>query len=133
MFKVDLKSAFRLIPVRPEDRPLLGCFWQSKYYVDLRLPFGLRSAPALFNQLADALQFILSANYGIADLAHYLDDFFGVGPPSASPSRSLAAIHMKTILAVFPTDFEIVWTFMHVQRSVIESLAVLQLLQVSLG
>ena len=46
MSKVDLKSAFRLIPVRPNDLALLGCFWQASYYVDLQLPFGLRSAPA---------------------------------------------------------------------------------------
>ena len=30
MSKVDLSSAFRLIPIRPQDRPLLGCVWQSQ-------------------------------------------------------------------------------------------------------
>ena len=101
MSKVDLSSAFRLIPIRPQDRPLLGCVWQSQYYVDLQLPFGLRSAPAIFNCLADGLQFILSHNYGISHLNHYLDDFFTVGPPSPLPERSTAAIQKKTILAVF--------------------------------
>ena len=35
---------------------LLGIYWQSQYYVDMYLPFGLRSAPFLFNQLSDALE-----------------------------------------------------------------------------
>ena len=51
MAKTDLKSAFRLIPVHPDHWHLLGIHWQSQYYIDLYLPFGLRSAPFLFNQL----------------------------------------------------------------------------------
>ena len=100
MSKVDLESAFRLIPVRPADRRLLGCFWQSKYYVDLALPFGLRSAPAIFDRLARAIEFILRNNYGIEDLLHYLDDFFTVHAPSLTPATSVAAIQKATILAI---------------------------------
>ena len=44
MGKVDIKSAYRIIPVRPSDRYLLGMRWRDKFYVDLALPFGLRSA-----------------------------------------------------------------------------------------
>ena len=53
--KIDLKNAFRLMPVRQEDWNLLGIHWKSKYYIDTCLPFGLRSAPFLFNRLADAI------------------------------------------------------------------------------
>jgi hypothetical protein len=53
MGKVDIKSAYRIIPVHPSDSHLLGMFWQSGFYVDLALPFGLRSAPGIFNSLAD--------------------------------------------------------------------------------
>ena len=49
MAKLDLKHAFRLCPVSPSDRDLLGMHCQGKFYVDLRLPFGLRSSPFLFN------------------------------------------------------------------------------------
>ena len=31
----DLKSAFRLIPIHPDDWNLLGIYWQSQYYVDI--------------------------------------------------------------------------------------------------
>ena len=59
MAKTDLKSAFRLMPIHPSDWNLLGIHWQAQYYVDLYLPFGLRSAPFLFNQVSDALEWVL--------------------------------------------------------------------------
>ena len=43
--KIDLKNAFRLVPVRQADWNLLGICWQGKYYINTCLPFGLRSAP----------------------------------------------------------------------------------------
>ena len=76
MAKTDLKSAFRLMPIHPEDWNLLGIYWQSQYYIDLYLPFGLRSAPFLFNQISDALEWILKHNYGLHHVIHILDDFF---------------------------------------------------------
>ena len=45
MAKLDIKSAFRLCPVCLEECELLGIHWQGQFYVDLRLPFGLRSSP----------------------------------------------------------------------------------------
>ena len=38
--KVDVASAYRIIPVHPEDRMLLGMSWEDKVYVDKQLPFG---------------------------------------------------------------------------------------------
>ena len=58
--KIDIKSAFRLIPVHPADRHLLAMRWRDKSYIDGCLPFGLRSAPKLFNILADLLSWIAS-------------------------------------------------------------------------
>ena len=52
MAKIDLKSAFRMIPVHRADWDLLGMHWRGQYYVDTCLPFGLRSAPFLFNEYA---------------------------------------------------------------------------------
>lgn len=42
--------------------------------------FGLRSAPKLFNLLADLLEWILE-HMGITFLLHYLDDFLTIGSP----------------------------------------------------
>ena len=56
--KLDVRSAYRLVPVHPDDRQLLGFQWQGARYVDGMLPFGLRSAPKIFTALADALEWI---------------------------------------------------------------------------
>ena len=42
MAKVDIESAYRLIPVHPHDRPLQAVLWQGQIYIDPMLPFGLR-------------------------------------------------------------------------------------------
>ena len=47
------------------------------------LPFGLRSAPKIFNAVADTLHWHL-AQGGIRYLYHYLDDFIIVAPPQSS-------------------------------------------------
>ena len=88
MAKLDIKHAFRLCLVCLEDRELLGTHWQGQYYIDLRLPFGMRSSPCLFNRLADALEWLLKTNCHIQDLMHYLDDYFTV-----SPANSLVCAH----------------------------------------
>ena len=72
--KIDVKSAYRIVPVHPADRPLLGMMFDGMEYADATLPFGLRSAPKIFNALADALLWILRA-HGVSHLMHYLDDF----------------------------------------------------------
>ena len=54
--KMDVKQAYRNIPVCPEDRPLLGMQWEGETYMDAALPFGLRSVPLMFTVVADALQ-----------------------------------------------------------------------------
>ena len=78
MANMDLKHAFRICPVHPEDWELLGTHWRSQFYVDKRLPFGLRSSPALFNRVADAFEWIVKFQYGISNILHYLDDYFMV-------------------------------------------------------
>ena len=82
--KLDIQAAYRLVPVHPDDRPLLGFQWQGAHYVDGMLPFGLRSAPKLFTAIADALEWMVRQR-SVTEVAHYLDDFIVVGPPE-SPS-----------------------------------------------
>lgn len=82
MAKFDIESAYRLIPVHPEDRPLLGMRWRDRLYIDAALPFGLRSAPKIFNAVADALQWIFE-QHGIATVLHYLDDYLLLGAPES--------------------------------------------------
>lgn len=78
--KVDLESAYRMVPVHPDDRHLLGMEWDKRLYVDTALPFGLRSAPKIFTALADGLLWIM-ASQGIREAIHYLDDYLLFGDP----------------------------------------------------
>ena len=58
--KIDIKAAYRLVPVSPYQRHYLGMSWKNQIYVDSMLPFGLRSAPKIFNAIADALEWCIS-------------------------------------------------------------------------
>ena len=98
MTKTDIQSAFRIIPVHPQDWELLGMSWQGRYYFDKVLPFGLRSAPFLFNQLSDALEWLVKHHLNIHSVIHILDDFFLVQPPPAS--------HCATAICQVLTLFE---------------------------
>ena len=91
MAKIDIESAYRLIPVHPIDRPLQAMEWKGQIYIDPMLPFGLRSAPKLFNAVADALEWHLKQR-GIQHVFHYLDDFIVVARPASSDCRKAIGI-----------------------------------------
>ena len=55
--KLDVEAAYRIVPVHPEDRQLLGMLWGEELFIDT--PLGFRSAPKIFNALADGLWWIL--------------------------------------------------------------------------
>jgi hypothetical protein len=76
MAKADIKHAFRLCPISPDEWHLLGYQWNNQFYFDTRLPFGSRSSPFIFNCFADLLCWILKVVMTIACIIHYLDDFF---------------------------------------------------------
>ena len=81
--KIDIEYAYRLIPVRPVDRKWLGVQWDGAVYVDAALPFGLRSAPKIFNAVADGLEWC-AAKEGIEHIFHYLDNFDVLGLPHSA-------------------------------------------------
>ena len=70
--KTDIESAFRLIPIHPDDYELLGMYWQGKYYYDIVPPFGLRSA-----------SFILSSCSSLPYSQRFSTKFPKNVPPSA--------------------------------------------------
>lgn len=81
--KRDLKDAFRHIPVTTSDQWLLGFECDGRYWIEHYLPFGLRTAPFLFDLFAKALNWILIAVLYWSIVLHYLDDFFAILPPHA--------------------------------------------------
>ena len=77
LVKADIKEAYRMLSIHPEDQALLGVCWEGIIYTDRALPFGLRSAPKIFSAIANALQWVV-VNKGVRNLLHYLDDFIFV-------------------------------------------------------
>ena len=65
--------------------------WNNHIYVDPMLPFGLRSAPKIFNAVADALNWYLH-QAGIQHILHYLDDFIIITPPGSPEGQECLAI-----------------------------------------
>ena len=96
--KVDVESAYRLVPVHPQDRLLQAVQWEGQVYVDPMLPFGLRSAPKIFNAIADAFHWTLQQQ-GISHVLHYLDDFIIITPPGSTQCRD----NLATLLRVTAT------------------------------
>ena len=81
--KVDIKSAFRVLPLHPANCHLLVMHWNKQLYIDTCLPFGLQSAPKLFNILADLLAWMLNQQ-GVSPVLHYLDDFLTMDQADSS-------------------------------------------------
>ena len=90
--KLDVKSAFRQIPVREEDQPLLGIKWQGQFYYEKVLPFGLRSSPAIFDAVASAIEWIMQHQFSIHQLLHYLDDFLCVFSGAVVANQQLSIL-----------------------------------------
>ena len=93
--KIDIKDAYRLVPVHPDDYHLLGITWGGHVYVDRALPFGLCSAPKIFNAVADFISWVLH-QHGIPHQLHYLDDFLFLGAPNSAEAANV----LDTVLRV---------------------------------
>lgn len=94
--KIDITSAFKVMPIHPDFWHLFGVRWHGKFYFAVRLTFGCKSSPKIFDMLSEAVCWILSNNYAIPHLLHLLDDFLVISPPNAIP-----AAHIHTVQTVF--------------------------------
>ncbi len=73
--KLDIKSAFKIIPVHPEDHHLLGFLWENQFYYDKTLPMGCRSSCAIFELFSTAVEWIAKRELQLGGIVHILDDF----------------------------------------------------------
>jgi hypothetical protein len=60
--------------------------WEGRFFVDIFLPFGLRTAPRIFNLFAEALHWFFETLYEW-NSTHYLDDVLFVFPPGTEISN----------------------------------------------
>jgi len=83
--KLDLKSAYRSVPIHRDDYKITGLKWQfegdseATYLFDSRLPFGATLAPSHFHRLSQAIRRCLRRR-GWHDVVVYIDDFLVVAP-----------------------------------------------------
>ena len=81
MATIDLQSAYRAVPIHPDNRENFGLVWnfgnEDVYIVDNFLGFGSKVAPFIFNRLTDAVSRHMK-NQGYV-CYNYLDDFIIVG------------------------------------------------------
>lgn len=89
--KADIKSAFRLLPVAPEDYQLLGFTFDELFYYDKCMPMGCAISCSLFEKFSSFLEFRVKQVTGSSLVTHYLDDFLFVGPSASSCSELLQA------------------------------------------
>ena len=103
---IDLKDAYKAVGVAGGDWHLLGLKWSlpgepGDYYFSKVLSFGLRSAPALFDRVAEALERIMALRGVSGTIIRYVDDFLLVGGSAESVGADLSAAVETARLAGF--------------------------------
>ena len=91
--KTDIRSAFRILCVSPQDYELLGFKWENKYYFDRCLPVGCRTSCKIFEEFSSALEWIAVNKLGISGMVHVLDDFLII-----EASKQEAVVKFKKFL-----------------------------------
>jgi hypothetical protein len=86
--KFDISDAFKIIPTKPSQWPLYCMKWKASYYFYVRLSFGCRSSPIIFDNLSRAVCYIAEYNYNIKNILHLLDDILTVDSPNAIAEKN---------------------------------------------
>ena len=87
--KSDIQSAFRIIPIKPDNYHLLGFTWKGKFYYDCCLPMGASSSCAIFEKFSTSLEWMISQQLKTVKVVHVLDDFLFIGPSYQSCLHAL--------------------------------------------
>ena len=59
LVKMNLKDAYCMVPVDPEDQHVLAVSWEDSTYVDRAMHLRLHSAPLIFSAVADTMAWAL--------------------------------------------------------------------------
>ena len=108
MAKVDLKSAYRSVPISPHSQQFTGLKWQFGggvvYFKDCKLPFGSKLAPGIFHRLTQSVKRMM-AKRGFTCMVVYLDDFLLLAPTQAECQRAQTVL----IQLLRKLGFQISW------------------------
>ena len=95
----DISSAYRSCNVLPSHRQFQGFQWDlgdgPKWFLDLALCFGLKSAPYLFTKVSDFCV-RCAIHDGVRRCFNYLDDFIVIG--GDKEECELAQLKLETVL-----------------------------------
>ena len=101
LIKLDVEAAYKQVPVRSADWPLLCFKWEGKYYHEVCLPFGLSSSCAKWELYASAMHHFFCTLIGIGEVVHYIDDFlFVIASKVVAHSQLAAALKLCVDLGV---------------------------------
>jgi hypothetical protein len=87
--KTDITDAFKQLGIRRDQHHLYCMKWKGLYYYYVRLCFGSRSSPCIFDTLSQAVCWIAQENYGIRIILHLLDDFLTIQSPETCGFRTM--------------------------------------------
>lgn len=109
MGKVDLKNAYRSIPISKNSQRVTGLSWvvdgKKVYMVDTRLPFGARASPYIFNKVTQSVRYMMEKR-GFHNIVVYLDDFW-----VCANSYHECSVAMDTLLKLLRSlGFHINWS-----------------------
>ena len=111
MAKLDLKSAYRSVPICPSQYIYTGLHWhfqgnrKSTYMYDTRLMFGASQAVGIFHRISNSVVRMIQCQYPAGKVINYLDDFLII-----APSKQLChEIMQYTVTLLLRLGFEINW------------------------
>ena len=89
MAKCDIASAFRLLPVHPQDHELIGFMFKDKYYYDMAMPMGCSISCSTWEKFGTFIEWIVRKRSTGGSLLHYIDDFLFVGKEGTTDCEEL--------------------------------------------
>ncbi len=100
LFKTDVKSAFRLLPLHKSMYRLTGIYFAKKWFIDKTLVMGASSSCYLFELFSTFLNWVMVKVTKNDGLWHYLDDYLGGDPPHPQVPPLLAQEHFDGVKEV---------------------------------
>ena len=106
MAKVDMKDAYRSVPIHKQDWRFLGMKIADKYFVDRCLPMGLRSSCTIYQRISDALAWSFMGGSPSTFIANYLDDFLLITTSRQACQTLLDEVMVKCEFMGVPVNAE---------------------------
>ncbi|KAK4699152.1 hypothetical protein P7C70_g7113, partial [Phenoliferia sp. Uapishka_3] len=95
---VDVKDAFRIIPLRPEQRRWTVIQWGLGFIIDVGLVMGLVPSTDIWGSLVDLIRLYVAVTFITVIMRNWVDDIVHISEP---PPNSTFAILEASLLAMY--------------------------------